>query len=146
MKRIAFLATALVSSSIALTPAVARDWSYVTTNSAGVAVAVSSGSFVRAGDQVSGLFRFRERQGYSYHDVRIDCRSGKIADTAVSGPTERALAQDVTYRPVVQGSVGAFLRATLCLDGWGRPVTIQPIGPTMSMPPPVLWANTGARN
>lgn len=137
MLRSAILAGLAVS--LAATPAVAREWSYVTGNSLGVAIAVSPASFSQRGDLVSGLFRFRDRKGaYSYRHVRIDCRRGVIADAA-AGPTDRVVPQDIAWRPVVARSLGAELVWTLCPDDAWR-ASIERVGPDLRMrvplPPP----------
>jgi len=143
MLRSSVVAALLIS--LAATPALARDWSYVTGNSLGISIAVSPASFSQRGDLVSGLFRFRDRKGeYSYRHVRIDCRRGTIADAAAA-PTDRIVPQDLAFRPVVARSLGAELVWSLCPDDAWR-ASIERVGPDLRMRPPIERAPTQPRN
>lgn len=142
MKMVAKVSASLVLASLALTPAMARDWNYVTGTSRDVIIAVAPASIMRAGGQVSGLFRFRDRSGDTYKHIAIDCRRASIGEADAAAAIVRA-PRDIALRPVVNGSVGASLASNICGND-NRPDPGQAAGPVTYMPPPAFFATARA--
>ena len=132
---------AAIAITLVATPALARDWAYVTTNGRGVSVAAATASFERRGDRLSGLFRFRDRDGYSYKHVVIDCRNMTIGEAVAAGPTDRLVPQGLGHHAIVPGSLGASMASTMCDTGRSYDGLSQPAGPETYMPPPVQFSN-----
>ena len=131
--------------TLGATPALARDWSYVTTNGRGTIVAVANASFQRSGDRISGLFRFRDRRGNEmYRHVSIDCRLRTIGDALAAGPADRVVPQGIGHHMIVDGSIGAYMAGTMCQDYGADYAFYRPAGPETYMPPPVIFSNPGA--